>query len=291
MRLFDCHSHWSTRRGYIFQGEEELASQEKIWGTKAEYQTEQEMTDSFRRANARVMMDLATTVLNPMGMDEIRALHDYTFEVQRQHKDVIFGHWLSLDPRLGRDAIREYERAVAADAGFIGFGIIGQVHGGFPPSDPIWDPFYKTSIDAGIPVLIHTGLTGIGQGMPGGRGIVLDDGHPRHIDIVAARYPELKILAARPAYPWQDEMIAVMLHKGNVHYELHGWSPKAFPPSLRREIGGRLQDRIMFGCDYPVLKHDFMVERWRGLGFSEEVLEKVFFRNAERYFPGAAVAQ
>ena len=291
MRLFDCHSHWSTRRGYIFQGEEELASQEKIWGTKAEYQTEQEMTDSFRRANARVMMDLATTVLNPMGMDEIRALHDYTFDVQRQHKDVIFGHWLSLDPRLGRDAIREYERAVAADAGFIGFGIIGQVHGGFPPSDPIWDPFYKTSIDAGAPVLIHTGLTGIGQGMPGGRGIVLDDGHPRHIDIVAARYPELKILAARPAYPWQDEMIAVMLHKGNVHYELHGWSPKAFPPALRREIGGRLQDRIMFGCDYPVLKHDFMVERWRGLGFSEEVLEKVFFRNAERYFPGAALPQ
>jgi predicted TIM-barrel fold metal-dependent hydrolase len=291
MRLFDCHSHWSTRRGYIFQGEEELASQEKIWGTKAEYQTEQEMADSFRRANARVMMDLATTVLNPMGMDEIRALHDYTFDVQRQHKDVIFGHWLSLDPRLGRDAIREYERAVAANAGFIGFGIIGQVHGGFPPSDPIWDPFYKTSIDAGAPVLIHTGLTGIGQGMPGGRGIVLDDGHPRHIDIVAARYPELKILAARPAYPWQDEMIAVMLHKGNVHYELHGWSPKADPPPLRREIGGRLQDRIMFGCDYPVLKHDFMVERWRGLGFSEEVLEKIFHRNAERYFPGAALPQ
>jgi predicted TIM-barrel fold metal-dependent hydrolase len=291
MRLFDCHSHWSTRRGYIFQTEEELASQERIWGTKASFETEQEMTDSFRRNNVRVMMDLATTVLTPMGMDEIRALHDYTFEVQRQNRDVIFGHWLSLDPRLGHDAIREYERAVAADAGMIGFGIIGQVRGGFPPSDPIWGPFYKTSIDAGVPVLIHTGLTGIGQGMPGGRGIVLDDGHPRHIDIVAARYPELKILAARPAYPWQDEMIAVMLHKGNIHYELHGWSPKAFSPALRREIGGRLQDRIMFGCDYPVLKHDFMVERWRGLGFSEGVLEKVFFRNAERYFPGAAVAE
>ena len=46
---------------------------------------------------------------------------------------------------------------------FIGFGIIGQTANGFPASDPIWDPFYKTSIDAQIPVLIHCGLTGIGQ--------------------------------------------------------------------------------------------------------------------------------
>ena len=83
-----------------------------------------------------------------------------------------------MDPRIGKDGIKEYERAVAADAGFMGFGIIGQTAGGIPASDPIWDPFYKVSIDAGIPVLIHCGLTGIGQGMPGGGGIILDDGHP-----------------------------------------------------------------------------------------------------------------
>jgi hypothetical protein len=274
----------------VFQTPEELANQEKVWGTKADFQTEQEMTDTFRRNNVRVMMDLATTVLYPMNIDEIRAAHDYTFEVQRKHSDVIFGHWLSLNPRLGKEAIKEYERAVGAKAGFIGFGIIGQTKDGFPASDPIWDPFYKTSIDANIPVLIHSGLTGIGQGLPGGRGIVLDHGHPRHIDLVAARFPELKILAARPAYPWQDEMIAILLHKGNVHYELHGWSPKAFSPALKREIGGRLQDRVMFGCDYPVLKYEMMVERWRSLGYSEAVLEKVMYRNAEAYFPEARTA-
>jgi predicted TIM-barrel fold metal-dependent hydrolase len=289
MKLFDCHSHWSTRKGYVFQTEAELKNQEQIWGTKATFQTEDEMLATFRKNNVRVVMDLATPVLYPMNMDQIRELHDYTFDVGRKNPDVIFGHWLSLDPRLGKEALKEYERAVAAKAGFIGFGIIGQTKGGHPPSDPIWDPFYKLSIDAKIPVLIHTGLTGIGQGLPGGRGIVLDHGHPRHIDAVAARFPELKILAGRPAYPWQDEMIAVLLHKGNVHYELHGWSPKAFSPALKREIGGRLQDRIMFGCDYPVLKYEMMVERWRGLGYSEEVLAKVFHRNAEAYFPGAKV--
>jgi predicted TIM-barrel fold metal-dependent hydrolase len=287
MRLFDCHSHWSTRKGYVFQTESELENQERIWGTKAEFQTEDELVGTLRKNNVRAMMDLATTALYPMNIDQIRELHDYTFDVQRKNKDVIFGHWLTLDPRLGKEAIKEYERSVAANAGFIGFGIIGQMPNGFPASDPIWDPFYKVSIDAKIPVLIHSGLTGIGQGLPGGRGIILDHGHPRHIDMVAARFPELKILAGRPAYPWQDEMIAVLLHKGNVHYELHGWSPKTFSPALKREIGGRLQDRIMFGCDYPVLKYEMMVDRWRGLGYSEKVLEKVFYRNAEAYFPGA----
>jgi hypothetical protein len=202
---------------------------------------------------------------------------------------VIYGHWLTFDPRIGIEGVREYRRAVDAKAGFIGFGIIGQQPCRIPPSDPMWDPFYELSMEADIPVLIHTGLTGIGQGFPGSDGIVLDDAHPRHIDIVAAKFPRLKILAARPAYPWQDEMIAVLLHKSNVSYELHGWSPKSYSPALRREIGGRLQDRIMFGSDYPVLKYEMLVDRWKSLGFSDEVLQKVFYKNAEAYFPNAVL--
>ena len=54
MRLFDCHSHWSTRRGYVFQTEEELINQERIWGTKATFQTEDEMVATFRKNNVRV---------------------------------------------------------------------------------------------------------------------------------------------------------------------------------------------------------------------------------------------
>jgi uncharacterized protein len=287
MRIFDCHSHWSTQRGYVFQTKDAQESQRRIWGTAPEFQSEDELAATLRRNNVRAMMDLAFTCFSNMPIEEIRAYHDYTFEVQRRHSDVMFGHWLTFNPLIGKEGIKEYERCVAAKAGFIGFGIIGQARHGHPPSDPIWDPFYKVSIDAKIPVLIHTGLTGIGQGFPGGDGIVLDHGHPRHIDAVAAKFPDLQILAGRPAYPWQDEMIAILLHKANVSYELHGWSPKTFSPALKREIGGRLQDRIMFGCDYPVLKYEMMVERWLGLGYSEEVLKKVFYQNAEAYFPGA----
>src|SRR5215470_6351704 len=38
---------------------------------------------------------------------------------------------------------------------------------------------------------------------------------------IAARYPELKNLTRRPAWPCQDDMLAVLLHKGNIMYDLH----------------------------------------------------------------------
>jgi len=281
MQLFDCHSHWATRKGYIFRTEREMAQQAKVWGTTAEYLSEDEMAAYFTKNNARVILDLAWTKFLPIP--EMREYHDYAFDVQRRHPDVIFGHWIILDPRKGQEAVKELERAIAAGPGFVGLAISGQGVG-VPASDPMWDPFYKVSIDAGLPVMMMTGLTGIGQGLPGGNGLVLDDGHPRHIDRAAARFPEMRILAARPAYPWQDEMIAVMLHKANVTYELHGWSPKHFAPSLKQEIRGRLQDRVMFGCDFPVLKYEKVVKRYREEGYSEDILEKILCRNAEAYF-------
>ncbi len=196
---------------------------------------------------------------------------------------MIAGHWLQFDPRRDAESLAEFQRCLDAKTGFVGLCVNGQVTG-VPASDALWTPFYKRSIDAGLPVMILTGLTGIGQGLRGGGGYLLDDGHPRHVDSVAARFPDLRILAARPAYPWQDEMIAILLHKPNVHYELHGWGPKQFSPALKKEIGRRMQDRIMFGCDFPVLRYEKVIADWKSEGYSDEVMEKVLFRNAQQYF-------
>ena len=79
-------------------------------------------------------------------------------------------------------------------------------------------------------------------------------------------------------------MIAVLLHKGNVSYELHGWGPRQLSDNIRKEVGRRMQDRIMIGCDFPVLEYEKIVADWRSLDYDEEVLEKIFYRNAEAYF-------
>lgn len=280
-RIFDCHSHWGTKRGYIFRTERELARQSAIWKTDVKYLSEDEMAGYFRANNVRSILDLSFTKSLPIG--EMREHHDYALDVQRKHPDVIFGHWLQFQPYRALESIREFDRMLAANVGFIGLCVNGQVTG-VPASDRMWDPFYHLSIEASRPIMILTGLTGIGQGLPGGQGIRLEDGHPRHIDDVASRFPDLRILAARPAMPWQDEMIAVLIHKPNVTYELHGWGPRRFDSVLKKNIAGRFQDRILFGCDFPVLRYERLIEDWMAEGYSAEVLEKVFYRNAEKYF-------
>lgn len=282
MKLFDCHSHWATEKGYLFRTPQERANQERIWRTPAKVFTEDEQADYFRANNVRVILDISW--IKELTLDEMKDYHDYILDVQKRHSDVIVGQWLQFNPaKHGPAAVDEFKRCLDKRAGFVGICVNGQVTG-VPTNDPRWYPFYEASIEVGAPVMMLTGLTGIGQGLPGGKGIVLDDGHPRYIDSVAARYADLKILAARPAWPWQDEMLAILLHKPNVSYELHGWGPRRFTDSLKKAISREMQDRVMFGCDFPVLRYEKVVADWKSEGYSDEIIEKVLCKNAERYF-------
>ena len=53
---------------------------------------------------------------------------------------------------------------------------------------------------------------------------------------------------------------------------------------MKKAIAGRLADRVMFGCDFPVLRYEKVMADWNAEGYSREVLEKVLYRNAETYF-------
>lgn len=283
MRLFDLHSHWGTRRGYVLQTPEELAQQKHTWNSTPKYDTEDEMAAYFRGVGARVILDFGFT--KSMTIEQVRPFHDYAIETQRRYPDVIAGNWLQIDPRTGAAGVEEMRRCMGASKGFIGY-CVSAAGMGFPASDPIYDPFYRLSLEANVPVLVLVGYTGAGAGLPGGKGVKLDLCHPRYVDELAIAYPDMKIITGRPAWPWQDEMIAVMLHKPNVWAELHGWSPKYLTEPLRRDIARRLKKRVMFGADYPLFRYERLIEDWRGLGFDEDTLECVFHRNAEELFAG-----
>ncbi len=279
MTLIDVHSHWGTRRGYALRSEAELAQQRRTWNSDPKYDTEAEMAAYFRSEGVRAILDFGFTKFVPL--DQTSEVHDYGFETQRAHPDEIIGHWIHIDPKTGAAGVRELRRCIDAAPGFIGFAVSGSGSG--PPSDPAWTPLYDLCVEASIPVLIFVGTTGLGAGLPGGDGIILDHCHPRHLDEVAARFPTMKIVAARPGWPWQAETIAVLMHKRNIWYELHGWSPKYFTPDLKHDISRRLRDRVMFGGDYPLFRYERLLRDWRAEGYDAEVLENVFHRNATRF--------
>jgi hypothetical protein len=123
----------------------------------------------------------------------------------------------------------------------------------------------------------------VGAGVPGGNGLKLSYGRPiPYIDDVAADFPNLTIIGAHPSWPWQEEMLAVAVHKTNVYIDLSGWSPKYFSPSLIQYANTLLQDRVLFGSDYPFLTPERWLADFEKAGFKPQVREKILLHNAKR---------
>jgi predicted TIM-barrel fold metal-dependent hydrolase len=281
MRIIDLHSHWGTERGYVLRSADALAQQKKTWNSTPRYDTEDEMAAYLRANQVRTILDFGFTKNLPL--DEVVPLHDYAMQTQAKYSDCIFGNWIQIDPRLGEKGAAELERCIRTSKGFASFCVSASGMG-FPASDPIYNPFYEVAQAHGRPVLVLVGHTGAGAGLPGGGGVKLDLCHPRYVDELAIAFPALQIVTGRPAWPWQDEMISIMIHKPNVWSELHGWSPKYLTDPFKKEIRSRLKDRVMFGADYPLFRYERLVADWRELGYSDAVLEAVFHGNAERLF-------
>ena len=47
-RIFDCHSHWGTRKGHVFQTPVELANQKNVFKTEGRTYSEEEMASYIR---------------------------------------------------------------------------------------------------------------------------------------------------------------------------------------------------------------------------------------------------
>ncbi len=281
MKIFDLHSHWGTERGYVLRSADALAQQKQTWNSTASYDTEEEMAAYLRANEVRTILDFGFTKSLPI--DEVVPLHNYAIETQAKYSDCIFGNWLQIDPRLGEKGAQELERCINASHGFVSY-CVSASGTGFAASDPIYRPFYEVAQAHNRPVLVLVGHTGAGAGIRGGAGIKLDLCHPRYVDELAIDYPDMKIITGRPAWPWQDEMISIMIHKPNVWSELHGWSPKYLTDPFKKEIRSRLKDRVMFGADYPLFRYERLVKDWQGLGYTEDILERVFYKNAEKLF-------
>jgi predicted TIM-barrel fold metal-dependent hydrolase len=221
-----------------------------------------------------VALDLETTVATPP------CSNDYVAGMWKRHPERIIQAWGAVDPFKGEVAVREATHAIR-DLGMLGFHF-HPIMGHFSMDDRRFYPLWETIAGLGVPVMVDVGTTGMGAGMPGGMGAKIRHAHPAALDALAADFPSLTIIAAHPGWPWVDEMTAVTLHKGNVFWEMSGWAPKYFPAQLKVDMRSRLQDKVMFGSDYPSIPYERLFREWDELGYKDEVKEKLFHANAER---------
>lgn len=279
MRRVDLHAYPGTAEWIASQGPyvEQLG---RYWKREWTAKTEQDVVADFRAYGIEA-------VLIPFDIESVTGAPpcttDYVAGLRDRYPDTIIGAWGTVDPLRGDEAIAHAKEAVAVHhvVGFHFHPIMGR----YSVNDPAFTPLFEVIDGLGVPVMIDVGTTGMGAGMPGGSGALLRHAHPLALDELAARFPTLGIIAAHPGWPWVDEMTAVALHKGNVSWELSGWAPKHLPVSLKADIRGRLQDKIMFGSDYPSMPFERILREWEELGFNEEIMHKIFHENAERVLP------
>jgi predicted TIM-barrel fold metal-dependent hydrolase len=276
MRRVDLHAYPGTAEWIASQGPY-VEALGRYWKKRWTPRTEAEVVADFGAHGIEAVL-VAFDIESVTGAPA--CTNEYVAGLRDRYPDTFIGAWGTVDPLLGERAIDQARRAVS-EYQVLGFHF-HPIMGRYSVDDPKLAPLFEVISSLGVPVMIDVGTTGMGAGMPGGSGAVLRHAHPQAIDALAAAFPGLTVIAAHPGWPWVEEMTAVALHKGNVYWELSGWAPKHFPASLKTDVRGRLQDKIMFGTDYPSLPLDRLLREWDELGFGEEIMHKVFHANAER---------
>ena len=210
----------------------------------------------------------------PIPNDEVAAF-------AAENSDIMFA-FASVDPMRGEAAVDEAKRLIATGS-IRGFKLHPPVQQ-FRPNDKLAYPFYEVINEAKLPVILHTGHSGIGTGQRGGGGVRLKYGNPMDIDDVAVDFPDMPIIMAHPSFPWQDEALSVCLHKPQVYIDLSGWSPKYFPASLVQYANTLLKHKVLFGSDYPLIAPDRWLDDFQKLAIRDDVRPLILKENAMRLF-------
>lgn len=274
----DVHVHLCDERTLQARGER-AKQMARYFGRERKPVSIDEMADQYR---ARKMMAAIMNTTDETITGILPVPNDHIAQAVRKHPDVFLGFGI-VDPWQGKLAIQEVRRC-KEELGLHGIGEFNPARQHFYPNDPRFYPVWEEIQKHKLPVLFHSGMAAAGAGTPGGMGTKLKYTQPIYIDEVAADFPELQIISAHPSWPWQAESLAVARHKANVYIDLSGWAPKYFSPELVQYVNTIIQDKVMFGSDWPALTVERWMEEFNQISIKPEVRPKILLENAKKFF-------
>jgi predicted TIM-barrel fold metal-dependent hydrolase len=272
----DVHVHPPTKEFLLDAGGPHIEAAARKFGHTVELKTLDQMLEEYSMAGVDKLVlfawDAETTSHRP------RVTNEFVSKISAKHPDRIIG-FASVDPHK-KSAVKDLEHAIQ-DLKLSGLKLHPQVQA-FEPNERDYYPLYSKCLEYDVPITFHTGSTYWGAGLQGGGGVKLRYSNPMMLDDVAADFPDLKIIMAHPGWPWQDEQLAVAMHKENVYVDLSGWSPKYFSPLLVTYMTRMIPHKFLFGTDYPMLSPKRWLQDFDRLEISEEVRRMVLRDNAKR---------
>ncbi len=244
--------------------------------------SEDEMAETYRKKGC---VGLPTAWDTETYTGDPPTTNDYIANLLKKYPDVFIAGWACVDPLKGYAALREADRAINK------LKLIGvkfqQAAQGFHITEPQYKPLWGLLNEMKVPVQIHSGYTGLGTGMPGAQRMKIQYNRVfPDMEDIAEEYPNIKLFCLHVGDPWVGELNAIARHCGNVYRECSGMLPRYWPQEMWYEMNRRLQDKYVWGTDYPLFNLDILDEL-KGLkdpdgekGLREGLLEKLLYRNA-----------
>lgn len=185
-----------------------------------------------------------------------------------------------VDPHKGMTALRELEFAVT-ELGLRGLNLQCFEHK-LAINAPKMFPLYAKCIELDIPVNIHTSVNF-------STAVSMDYGRPGYLDEVMVHFPELRVCASPPGWPWILELVAVAWRHPNVWIGLVAVRPRylavansGYEPLL--QYGNTvLQDRIICGSAYPMMPVERYLADVAALPIKDDVRRKWLHDNAAAF--------
>ncbi|MCZ2343610.1 MAG: amidohydrolase family protein [Bacteroidales bacterium] len=248
--IVDVHSHAWT---YPDHFGDDFRNQAK----RARAGVEVDLTVRYDEYRAAATPDTKTIVFGGKArLSGIWVDDRYVAEYVAAHPETLIG-FLSVDPTQP-----DWEREL--EEGHHGLGLRGikllSMYAGFQPDDSRLDPLWRYATRHALPVLLHTGTTFVSQAP-------LDCTLPRHLDRVAIRFPEVKMILAHLGHPYEGECVVTIRKHPNLYADISALHYRPFQLyhslMLVQEYG--VWDKVLFGSDYPFTTVNATVEGLRKL--------------------------
>ena len=168
--------------------------------------------------------------------------NEYVAEYCATDPDRLFG-FASVDPNH-LNCVTEFETAIR-EMKMRGLKL-GPIYQNFYPDAKEHYALYAKANELNVPILWHQGTSFVPEGY-------LDASRPAMLDPIARAFPNLKMIVAHMGHPWVDECISLVRKHPNLYMDLSalGGRPWQFYNALVSALEYGVQDKILFGSDYP----------------------------------------
>lgn len=249
---------------------------EKAVAKKEDQETAlQEYLDSYEQLNASHVVVKARDLESTFG---VKLSNEDVSNFCQKHGSRYIG-FAGVDPHKGIHAIRELEHAVK-NLGLRGLNLQCFEHQ-LKINDPKMYPLYAKCIELDIPVNIHCSTNFSAA-------TSMSYGKPEYLDDVMVHFPDLKVTAAPPGWPWVSELIAVAWRHPNVYIGIVAVRPKYLNVAnsgyeMLLQYGNTvLQDQMIFGTAFPMQPVDRALQEIHDLPLKQEVKKKWLYSNAAK---------